>query len=278
MAAVAERLFLGAVPVVAATYPATAWTSISAPIRHDPLGPEIWPIVPGAPLVLMIHFGRDHRVRDAAAGRLSGRARVAAHDIRGHGLSAATPGAGVARHGADPPGLAPAPGARRALLRGLSIGQPITLEAAPDRVSGPVLADTAARAGSCERCAARADVRGGIEAVAGERVERRSTPGSRDRAPGFVAAMRATPERQPREGYLAAAAALAVADLGDRPRAIACPAPYLAGAEDRSTPPDQVQVLAAPIPGAELAVIEDAGHPPPVETAARTAGLARRAA
>ena len=40
-----ERLFLGAILLLSAVYLVIAWTSISAPIQYDPLGPETWPIL-----------------------------------------------------------------------------------------------------------------------------------------------------------------------------------------------------------------------------------------
>ena len=241
---------------------------------------------PGAPLVLMVHsLGCDHRVWDAVADRLP--TRVASHDIRGHGLSAATPGATIERHARDALALLDALGAERAVLCGLSIGGMIAMQAAlaaPGRVAGLVLADTAARIGSPERYEARAArVReGGIATIAEEQVERWFAPGFRDREPARVAALRAMLERQPPEGYLAAVEALASSDLGRRPAAIACPTLCLVGSEDRSTPPEQVAALAELIPGAELAVIEGVGHLPPVEapeeTAAQVGRLLRRAA
>ena len=241
---------------------------------------------PGAPLVLMIHsLGCDHRVWDAVADRLP--ARVASYDIRGHGLSSATPGATLGRHAADALALIDALGADRAVLCGLSIGGQIALEATlarPDRVAGLVLADTAARIGSPERYGERAARvrRGGIAAIAEEQIERWFAPGFPEREPGLVAVMRAMLERQPPEGYLAAVEVLRDTDLGERPRAVGCPTLCLVGSEDRSTPPAQVAALAALIPGAELAVIEGAGHLPPVEapgeTAAAVARLLRRIA
>jgi 3-oxoadipate enol-lactonase len=228
-----------------------------------------------APLVLMIHsLGCDHRVWDMVAARLPN--RVASYDIRGHGLSAATPGATMERHAADALALLDALGADRGVLCGLSIGGLIAMEAAlaaPGRVAGLVLADTAARIGSRERYEARAARvrKGGIAAVAEEQVERWFASGFADREPGLVAALHAMLQRQPVEGYLAAVEALACADLELRPAAIACPTLCLVGAEDRSTPPEQVAALAALIPGAEFAVIEGAGHLPPVEAPEETA-------
>jgi 3-oxoadipate enol-lactonase len=47
--------------------------------------------------------------------------------------------------------------------------------------------------------------------------------------------------------------------LGDLPTLV------VVGAEDRLTPPDAAQRMADAIPGAELVVVEGAGHVPPVE-------------
>ena len=73
----AERLFLGAVLLVAAAYLAVAWTSISAPIQYDPLGPESWPIILGIALVvaagarLAMPVGVRPGLERRAAGRLA---------------------------------------------------------------------------------------------------------------------------------------------------------------------------------------------------------------
>ena len=73
----AERLFLGAVLLVSAAYLAFAWTSISAPIQYDPLGPESWPIILGALLVLasgarlLMPVGARPELERHVAGRLA---------------------------------------------------------------------------------------------------------------------------------------------------------------------------------------------------------------
>jgi 3-oxoadipate enol-lactonase len=236
---------------------------------------------PGAPLLLLIHsLGCDLRIWDAVAASLSAVARVAAYDLRGHGLSSVTPGADLSRHAADALALIQALGARRAILCGISIGGQIAMEAAlaaPGRVRGLVLMDTAARIGNAGRYAERARRirQSGIAAIAPGQVERWFAPEFRARAPGIVAAMQAMLERQPVEGYLAGVAAVGATDLGARPAAIACPTLCLAGEHDVSTAPDAVAALATLV-GAEMRVIEGAGHLPPVEAPDATADAVAR--
>jgi 3-oxoadipate enol-lactonase len=221
----------------------------------------------GAPVLVLIHsLGCDKRVWDAVAERLTGAATVIAYDIRGHGLSAVDAEADLDRHAADALSMADGP----LILCGLSIGGQIAMAAAltaPERVRGLVVMDSAARIGSAERYAERAEAvrHGGVETIADAQIERWFSAGFRIRNPGKVAALRAMLARQPPEGYLAGVRTLARTDLSERIGAIACPVLCLCGSEDASTPPEDMARLAAAIPAAAFHAIDGAGHLPPVE-------------
>jgi len=231
----------------------------------------------GGPLLLLIHsLGCDKRVWDAIVAPLSRRATVAAYDLRGHGLSGITPTATLKDHAEDALAVITKLGAPCAVLAGLSIGGQIAMQVTltdPRRVAGLVLMDTAARIGSAERYRARAAAvaGGGISAIATQQVERWFPARFREAYPEKVAVMRAMLERQPVNGYLAGVKAVSDADLGAGPSMIDCPTLLLCGSEDISTPPAQMRSLAALIDGAEMAVIDGAGHLPPLEAAGATA-------
>jgi 3-oxoadipate enol-lactonase len=98
----------------------------------------------------------------------------------------------------------------------------------------------------------------------------------------FSPAFRATPAlalwrtmlvRTPLEGWLAAARAIAAADLTASTAALRLPVLAVAGAEDGSTPPALVEATARLIPGAAFHVIPGVGHLPPVEDPAALAAI-----
>ena len=236
----------------------------------------------GAPNLVLIHsLGTDLRIWDAVADLLAPRAGVLSYDLRGHGLSDADPDARLERHAADALAAMDYLGGGSAVLCGISIGGQVAMAAAlaaPERVAGLVVMDSAARIGTPERYAERAArVRAeGIAAIAEAQLERWFAPGSRTAMPDRVALVANMLRRQPVDGYLAGIAALAEADLGETPAGIACPVLCAVGEHDVSTPPEGMERLAALIPGAVLKVIADAGHLPPVEAPEATAAAIGR--
>jgi 3-oxoadipate enol-lactonase len=233
------------------------------------------------PVVLIHSLGTDHRIWDAVADHLAARTAVLAYDLRGHGLSDVDPDARLDVHAADALAAIDRLGAPRAVLCGISVGGQIAMAAAlaaPGRVAALAVLDSGARIGRPERYRARAErVRAqGLAAIADEQVGRWFSDRSRAAMPDHVALLRNMLLRQPQEGYLAGTATVAEADLGARPAAIGCPTLCLVGAEDVSTPPGDMAELAASIPAAELAVIEGAGHLPPIEAPEATAAALER--
>ncbi|MEQ9812197.1 MAG: alpha/beta fold hydrolase [Azospirillaceae bacterium] len=63
-----------------------------------------------------------------------------------------------------------------------------------------------------------------------------------------------------KESYIKSIEATVLQDRFDHLEGIAAPTLVLAGADDRLTPPDMARRIAARIPGAECAIIPDAGH------------------
>ncbi|MCK0167221.1 alpha/beta hydrolase [Jannaschia sp. S6380] len=219
-----------------------------------------------APHLMFLHaLGTGIWAWEEVAARLPSAWGFTLPELRGHGLSggAADDMDDFAR---DALALAP----DRAWFAGLSIGGQIAIRAAclgPDRVAGLILADTAARIGSEAYYAARAErVRAeGMDPVAAEQIERWFAPEFARRAPEIVAGARHALARQPVDGYLAACRALGRTDLSGVLAQVTCPALCIGGAEDVSTTPEAMAALADGLPAGSHAVIDGAGHLPPVE-------------
>ncbi|WP_212523303.1 3-oxoadipate enol-lactonase [Actibacterium sp. MT2.3-13A] len=231
----------------------------------------------GRPVVFANSLGTDLRLWDKVIPRLPQGLRLIRFDKRGHGLSSC-PAAPYDMEAliADAEALIDHLGVRDSLFVGLSIGGMIAQGLAarrPDLVRAAVLSNTAAKMGTAEMWAGRiaAIEAGGIAALAEPILER-----------WFGAAFRATDEleawrnmlvRTPKDGYLGCCHALAGADLTERTRGLRLPVLAIAGSEDGASPPDLVRATADLVAGARFALIEGAGHLPPVEAPERYAGI-----
>lgn len=162
--------------------------------------------------------------------------------------------------------LAAMPG--RFALAGLSMGGYVALEImrrAPDRVTRLCLIDTSARPDTD----AQAERRRGLVAVAGKGtfrgVTRRLLPFliHHDRVDdaALSSTVMAMAESVGRDAYGRQQQAI-LGRVDSRPSlsAIACPTMVICGRQDAVTPLDRSEEIAAAIPGARLAVIEDCGH------------------
>jgi putative tricarboxylic transport membrane protein len=71
----ADRLFAGAILLVALAYTIVAFTIIKAPFQYDPLGPESWPRILGivASLCAIYLIARPDVARLGASGKTVGR-------------------------------------------------------------------------------------------------------------------------------------------------------------------------------------------------------------
>jgi 3-oxoadipate enol-lactonase len=150
---------------------------------------------------------------------------------------------------------------------GLSLGGAVGMRLAldePGRVDKLVLCSTSARFATPQFWQERADTvrRDGIEAVADVVLERWFTPGFRD-----VRRYREMLLSIPTEGYARACEALRDWDARGQLGRISAPTFAIAGAEDPSTPPADLEAILAEIPGADLLVVDDARHLVNVERA-----------
>jgi 3-oxoadipate enol-lactonase len=230
--------------------------------------------------VLFIHaLGADLDIWGGVVAQLPAGMRYLRYDLRGHGRSALAPGPySLALLAADLLALMDALNIARATLCGVSIGGLIAQAAAlaaPGRVDGLILCDTASRIGSRDGWQARIDAvtARGLADMAGEIT-------ARWYAPGFCAAEPALcDERRERlagmapAGYVAACHALRDGDLTPDRARLTAPALVICGEDDVAAPPAQSRDLAASLPGARLEIMSGVGHLPPVEAPARLAGL-----
>jgi 3-oxoadipate enol-lactonase len=165
-------------------------------------------------------------------------------------------------------------GIRDCVFVGLSIGGMIAQGLAVKRldlVRGMVISNTAARIGTKAMWDDRiAQVRsGGIEALADAVMERWFSKSFRRTE--ALTAWRNMLIRQPAEGYIGCAAAIAGTDFYTTTATLTLPTLAIAGAEDGSTPPDLVRETAELIRGAHFHLIRGAGHLPCVEKPAEYA-------
>lgn len=223
----------------------------------------------GEPLLLLHAFPLSGRMWDPQVAALSGW-RVLVPDLSGFGASEPTPEiCRMTDMAADAAALLDHLGIGRAIVGGLSMGGYAALafaEAFPDRLQGLVLANTRAGADSPEarekRLATARDVlEKGSGILVDTTVPKLLGAATRERRPelvdqvgrwiaealpaGVAAAQRGMAERPDRSGLL--------------PR-IAVPTLVVVGDEDELIPPEESRKTAEAIHGAELAVLQGAGH------------------
>lgn len=175
--------------------------------------------------------------------------------------------------------LAEHPG--RLVLAGASMGAMVALHAAlqaPERVSALVLVGASARADDAELQRLRADAIAHFEHGDVEPFLRANAP--------LVLHPRHAADPALLDDYLAmvlrAGAAQLVAqnravmrrtDLRPRLPTLACPLLLITGETDAVTPPEHAREIAAAVPGAELHLIDGAGHLPTLEAPQRVSQL-----
>lgn len=200
---------------------------------------------------------------------LHGRYRTVAYDVRGHGKSALGSWPFTLEALADDLlALLDRLSIERAVLCGLSMGGYIALrvqQKAPARVRALALCDTRPDADSDEtklrRAAAidelRRDPRAFLESFLKVVLAKSTFEGH----PEVVEAVRTTMLDNEPAALAAALVALATrTDSTPRLGSIAVPTLVVVGRDDAVTPPPVAEALAKAIPGAELKVLESAGH------------------
>lgn len=247
--------------------------------RYALEGPE------GAPVLLLANsLGTTLEVWDPIMPALTARFRVLRYDMRGHGLTDATPladaarGYSIAELAGDALALMDALGIRTAHVCGLSIGGMVAQHlaaTAPGRVARVILCDTAAVIGPPEVWNTRIEGirKSGLPAIAPGVMDRWFTEGFRAREPDLLRGYVNMVARTSLDGYLGCAMAVRDADLTEGDRTIRAPALVIVGADDPATPVASAQTLAALIPDARLEIIPDCSHICCVEQSEATARL-----
>lgn len=190
-------------------------------------------------------------------------------DLPGYGGSAALPAGGVDAMAQAVVDLLDALGCAQAVLLGHSMGGMVAQElaaTAPARVAGLVLACTSPAFGKpagdwqarfVRERLAPLDGGRGMAGLAADLVPAMVSPGA---APGAAADAMAVMAAVPEATYRRVLAAIVAFDRRAALPAIRVPTLCLAGAHDRTAPPEVMQRMAAHIPGAGFAVLANAGH------------------
>jgi 3-oxoadipate enol-lactonase/4-carboxymuconolactone decarboxylase len=222
---------------------------------------------PGAPALLLVHsLGTNLHVWDAQVAGLAAGFRVVRFDFRGHGLTEV--GAGpctIDELAADALAVLDALGIATAHVGGVSIGGMIAqaiAARAPARVRSLILCGTALAIPPPEMWLTRAaTVRAeGLAAIADATLVRWVSPAYLASPAGR--GLRAILLRTHPEGYAAAAAALATADLSRTTPELRIPTLVIVGELDPATPVASAEAVRDAIPGARLVVIPGAAHLP----------------
>jgi 3-oxoadipate enol-lactonase len=250
-------------------------------VELDGLALEVEDHGEGVPVVLLHGFPLSSEIWTPIRTAVEQVARLITPDLRGFGGSDAPEGDyGMETLADDVVRLADRLGLERFVLGGHSMGGYVALRLAhrhAGRLAGLILVDTRAAADTAEgrerRDAAIQRIESGEgKAFLEEFVPNLVGPSSRARAPRQLAELGSVAAGIP-EHVLAGC----LAGMRDRPDSsdvlpgLAVPVLVVVGAEDAITPPETVRAMAAALPRATFAVIQQAGHTPSVERPIPTA-------
>lgn len=223
----------------------------------------------GLPLLFVHGFPLDGTLWQPQLDALSDSYRVIVPDLRGFGESPPSPSMTMEQYAGDLEKLLDRLKVDYVVLAGLSMGGYIAFafyREYPDRVQGLVLVDTRAQADTDEIRANRAATvarvqEQGVAVLADEMVGKLLSPATLKHQPELVERVREMMARQSVEGVVAA-----LRGMAERPDSrpmlgnISVPTLVVVGADDTVTPIADAEAMVNAIPGAELAVIPEAGH------------------
>jgi 3-oxoadipate enol-lactonase len=223
------------------------------------------------PLVLAHSLGTTLEMWDALTPHLTPHFRVIRYDARGHGQSSAPDAVySMGDFGRDLLNILDRLGISGpvdycGLSLGGMVGQWLALNA-PHRVKRAVLANTTAHAGPHRMWEGRIKAvrRTGTAPIADAVIDSWFTPKFRAAHPDQVAKVREMIVHTAPGGYMGTSCAMRDMDFRPGLPHIKTPCLVIAGLQDRSTPPEWGELIAAHIPGAELVKL-DAGHMSAIE-------------
>jgi 3-oxoadipate enol-lactonase len=223
---------------------------------------------PRKTVVLSHALGCDLTMWDQLANQLAEDCRVICYDHRGHGSSAAPAGPYAMADLADDAArllreLDSGPVVWVGLSMGGMVGQELALRH-PPLVAALVIANSTSGYPEEARAMWRQRIdtvrAGGIEAIADAVMGRYFSDAFRAGHAATVARFRRRLTTTDVEAYVGCCAAVAGIDTTERLPRIAVPALVIAGELDAGTPLPMSETLAQRIPGARLAVLQDASH------------------
>jgi 3-oxoadipate enol-lactonase len=229
----------------------------------------------GEPVLLIHGFPLSSELYQPQRAALSNRFRVITPDLRGMGRSTSLgDDSSVDVYADDLAALLDQLGISQAIVGGMSMGGYIAfalLRRHPDRIKGLILLDTKAEPDTEEGKAGRRAMaeqarNAGAGAIADAMLPKMLTERTRTERPELAAFVREMMAATPVDGIVGALQALA-----DRPDStpqlsrIAVPTLVIGGREDPITPPAVIEAMQRAIPGAQLALIDDAAHAANVE-------------
>ncbi|HUE71583.1 MAG TPA: alpha/beta fold hydrolase [Pirellulaceae bacterium] len=230
----------------------------------------------GVPLLLVHGFPLDHTMWSAQIDALSRQNRVIAPDLRGFGNSDVTPGTvTMAQYADDLAQLLDAMQVREPVVFcGLSMGGYVGWQfwdRHRQRLAKLILCDTRAVADTAEGAAARLQtaekvLAEGPQVVAESMLPKLFAPESIEQQKPFVEATRSVMLKTHPDGMAAALRGMAERpDFTPRLPQIDVPTLVLGGQHDPISTPQEMEQIAAAIPGATFVQIAGAGHMSPLE-------------
>ncbi|MFQ6044793.1 MAG: alpha/beta fold hydrolase [Gemmatimonadales bacterium] len=227
------------------------------------------------PAILFIHgFPLDRTMWRHLIATLTGWRRIAP-DLRGFGLSDAPEGScSVADYADDLAGLLDVLGVEQAVVCGLSMGGYVAFEMVrrhAQKIAGLVLVSTRAEPDDGQAKRGRDDMiklveTEGPESIVDRMLPKLLAPSSLTAMPQVVEHLRTMIRGNSRQGIVGALEAMRDrSDSTDLLGGINVPTLVVAGLDDQLIPAARSKVLADAIPGAQLTMIPEAGHVPPME-------------
>ena len=221
--------------------------------------------------VFINSLGTDFRIWDNVVKSLQQYGNILLYDKRGHGLSDATENTqGLNDFADDLIALLEALSVKKCIPVGLSVGGMIAQILAyrvPKKIEKSIFCDTGFKIGNVQTWNDRIDAvkEKGIASISEGVMQRWFSEAFRKGSAPQVAGYKNMLERTPALGYIKTCEAIRDADLQSIAKEIKVPSLCIAGSEDKSTSPEEVQQLADLIEGFRFEIIEGSGHIPCVD-------------